>query len=100
MADSAWDYCVPAVDYDALRKDISSSFEDKVVEIQSLVVKLQKTQRAAEQVLDRRTSHRRRDMLHDMACPVHGTLCQGMRKCVRRNRVHDLLALVKAQVPG
>ena len=62
MADSALDYCVPAVDYDALRKDISSSFEDKVVEIQSLVLKLQKTQRAAEQVLDRCTSPYRCDM--------------------------------------
>jgi hypothetical protein len=41
----AWNFCAPVVDYDALRK-----------EVQGLVAKLQKTQRAAEQALDKYVS--------------------------------------------
>ena len=44
------------VDYDALRKEAASVFEDKIVEVRGLVAKLQKTQRAAEQVLDKYSS--------------------------------------------
>ena len=40
------------VDYDAVRKETASAFEEKIVEVRGLVSKLQKTQRAAEQALD------------------------------------------------
>ena len=52
VAEATWDHCAPAVDYDVLRRDISSAFGDKVVEVRGLVAKLQKTQHAAEQALD------------------------------------------------
>lgn len=51
--EAAWNFCAPVVDYDGLRKEVSAIFEDKVVEVQGLVAKLQKTQRAAEQALDK-----------------------------------------------
>ena len=51
-ADAAWNYCAPVVDYDALRKEVVTIFADRASEVQGLVVKLQKTQRAAEQALD------------------------------------------------
>ena len=48
--------CLPmhptVVDYDAVRKETASAFEEKIVEVRGLVAKLQKTQRAAEQTLD------------------------------------------------
>ena len=48
--------CLPlhptVVDYDAVRKETASAFEEKIVEVRGLVAKLQKTQRAAEQALD------------------------------------------------
>ena len=40
------------VDYDAVRKETASAFDEKIVEVRGLVAKLQKTQRAAEQTLD------------------------------------------------
>ena len=40
-------------DYDALRKEVAATFVDRAAEVQSLVAKLQKTQRAAEQVLNK-----------------------------------------------
>ena len=43
----------PVVDYDAVRKDTASAFEEKIVEVRGLVAKLQKTQRAAETALDK-----------------------------------------------
>ena len=46
-------FCAPVVDYDALRKEVVTVFADRAAEVQGLVVKLQKTQRAAEQALDR-----------------------------------------------
>jgi len=52
-AEAAWNYCAPVVDYDGVRRDVSSIFADKAAEVQSLVAKLQKTQRAAEQALDK-----------------------------------------------
>ena len=52
-AEAAWNYCAPVVDYDALRKEVVTVFADKAAEVQGLVTKLQKTQRAAEQALDR-----------------------------------------------
>merc|ERR1719352_1656531 len=48
-AEAAWNYCAPVVDYDALRKQTASVFEDRAAQVQALVAKLQKTQRAAEQ---------------------------------------------------
>ena len=52
-AEAAWNFCAPVVDYDSLRKEVAAIFEEKVVEVQGLVAKLQKTQRAAEQALDK-----------------------------------------------
>ena len=52
VADAAWDFCAQVVDYDALRKEASALFEDKANEVQGLVKRLQKTQSAAENVLD------------------------------------------------
>jgi hypothetical protein len=52
-AEAAWNYCAPVVDYDGVRREVSSIFVDKAAEVQSLVAKLQKTQRAAEQALDK-----------------------------------------------
>jgi len=52
-AEAAWNYCAPVVDYDALRKEVLTVFADRAAEVQGMVVKLQKTQRAAEQALDR-----------------------------------------------
>ena len=39
------------VDYDVVRKETASAFEEKILEVRGLVAKLQKTQRAAEQAL-------------------------------------------------
>jgi len=44
---------VPKVDYDVLRKEASQVFQDKIVQVQGIVAKLQRTQRAAEQALDK-----------------------------------------------
>ena len=52
-AEAAWNYCAPVVDYDGMRREVSSIFVDKAAAVQSLVAKLQKTQRAAEQALER-----------------------------------------------
>lgn len=52
-AEAAWNYCAPVVDYDGVRQEVSNIFADKAAEVQSLVAKLQKTQRAAEQALDK-----------------------------------------------
>ena len=51
-AEAAWNYCAPVVDYDALRKEVVTIFADRAAEVQGMVVKLQRTQRAAEQALD------------------------------------------------
>ena len=52
-AEAAWNFCASVTDYDGLRKKVAAIFADKVVEVQRLVAKLQKTQRAAEQALDK-----------------------------------------------
>jgi hypothetical protein len=51
--EAAWNYCAPVIDYDALRKEVTAVFADRAAQVQALVVKLQKTQRAAEQALDK-----------------------------------------------
>ena len=51
--ESAWNFCAAAVDYDALRKEVTAVFADRSSEVQRLVAKLRKTQRAAEKALDR-----------------------------------------------
>jgi hypothetical protein len=56
-AEAAWNFCAPVVDYDGLRKEVAAAFVDKAIEIQGMVVRLQKTQRAAEKTLDKRVSH-------------------------------------------
>ena len=43
----------PVVDYDAMRKGMAATFDEKIVEVRGLVTKLQKTQRAAEQTLEK-----------------------------------------------
>ena len=58
-AEAAWNYCAPVVDYDEVRPEVSNIFADKAAEVQSLVAKLQKTQRAAEQALDKFVSFAR-----------------------------------------
>ena len=40
-------------DYDAMRKNMAAIFDKKVEEVRGLVTKLQKTQRAAEQTLEK-----------------------------------------------
>ena len=52
-AEVAWNFCLPVTDYDGLHMEVAAIFKDKVVEVQCLVAKLQKTQRAAEQALDK-----------------------------------------------
>ena len=49
---AAWNFCAPAVDYDSMRKEAATIFMDKRAEVQQLVAKLHKTQRAAEKALD------------------------------------------------
>ena len=44
-AESAWNFCAPVVDYNGLRKEVATAFADKIVEVQGLIAKLQKTQR-------------------------------------------------------
>lgn len=56
-AEAAWNFCAPVADYDGLRKEAAAAFADKVVEVQGLVARLQKTQRAAEQALDKLASY-------------------------------------------
>ena len=41
------------VDYDVMRKSMATVFDGKIQEVRSLVSKLQKTQRAAEQTLEK-----------------------------------------------
>lgn len=41
------------VDYDAMRKNLAAVFDGKIEEVRGLVTKLQKTQRAAEQTLEK-----------------------------------------------
>ena len=48
-AEAAWNFCAPVVDYDGVRKEVAAALADKIVEVQGLVARLQKTQRAAEQ---------------------------------------------------
>merc|ERR1712032_1764824 len=48
----AWNYCAPVIDYDAMRAEAKAVFDSKLGEVRGLVVRLQKTQRAAEQALD------------------------------------------------
>ena len=63
--EAAWNYCTPVTDYDALRKEVTAVFADRAAQVQALVVKLQKTQRAAEQALDKHVPS------HDaMRCPT------------------------------
>ena len=52
-AEAAWNFCASVTDYDGLRKEVAAIFADKVVEVQRLVAKLQKTQRAAERAVDK-----------------------------------------------
>ena len=52
-AEAVWNFCLPVTDYDGLHMEVAAIFKDKVVEVQCLVAKLQKTQRAAEQALDK-----------------------------------------------
>ena len=52
-AETAWNHCASVVDYGALRKDVVMILAERAAEVQGLVTKLQKTQRAAEQTLDR-----------------------------------------------
>ena len=40
-------------DYDAVRKEVAGIMEDKTSEVRGLVAKLHKTQRAAEEALDK-----------------------------------------------
>jgi len=53
VGDAAWNYCAPVTDYDAMRKNMAATFDGKVAEVRDLVAKLQKTQRAAEQTLEK-----------------------------------------------
>lgn len=41
------------MDYDSMRKNMATVFDEKLLEVRGLVTKLQKTQRAAEQTLDK-----------------------------------------------
>ena len=50
---------IALIDYDEVRQEVSNIFADKAAEVQSLVAKLQKTQRAAEQALDKFVSFAR-----------------------------------------
>merc|ERR1719498_1142934 len=50
---SSWNYCAPVVDYDQLRKEAGEMSKAKAEQVQGLVAKLQKTQRAAEDALDK-----------------------------------------------
>lgn len=52
-AGAAWNFCAEVIDYDALRKEAGTSIADKTAEIRTLVGKLHKTQRAAEEALDK-----------------------------------------------
>jgi hypothetical protein len=52
-AETAWNFCAPVVDYGGLRKEVAATFANKVVEVQGIVARLQKTQRAAEITLDK-----------------------------------------------
>merc|ERR1711935_888926 len=51
--EAAWNYCTPVVDYDALRKEVAAVLEERAATVQGIVAKLQRTQRAAEQALDK-----------------------------------------------
>ena len=53
VAETAWNHCASVVDYGALRKDVVTILAERAAEVQGLVTKLQKTQRAAEETLDR-----------------------------------------------
>ena len=76
-AEAAWNYCAPVVDYDEVRQEVSNIFADKAAEVQSLVAKLQKTQRAAEQALDKFVSFARVVLVCRLNhAPVHA----GMRR--------------------
>ena len=57
------------VDYDALRKNTAAVFDAKVQEVRGLVEKLQKTQRAAEQTLEKcACCSLRATLVRDRAC--------------------------------
>ena len=45
-------FSVPVVDYDAVRAELKGAFAAKVDEVRSVLSRLQKAQRAAEQALD------------------------------------------------
>jgi len=81
-AEAAWNFCAPVVDYDALRKDVAAVFADKTVEVQGWVAKLQKTQRAVEQTLDKCACMPRSD-LPRLFCPACDPHVQGMRRLAR-----------------
>ena len=77
-AEAAWNYCAPVVDYDGVRQEVASIFADKAAEVQSLVGKLQKTQRAAEVALDKFVSS-----AHMVELPAGHPmliLCPGMKR--------------------
>ena len=50
-------FVLSVVDYDVMRKSMATVFDGKIQEVRSLVSKLQKTQRAAEQTLEKYDSH-------------------------------------------
>ena len=83
-AEAAWNFCAPVADYDGLRKEVAAVFADKIVEVQSLVAKLQKTQRAAEQALDKYASRRARveDACH---APVVWQVRENLRSLMFRS---------------
>ena len=85
-AESAWNFCAPVVDYNGLRKEVAAAFADKVGEVQGLVAKLQKTQRAAEQALDKCAP----PALGHSAQPMFCFTLAGMRRLVRSSVRHVL----------
>ena len=52
-SDAAWNYCASVVNYDAERSEAKVAFENKVGQLRSYVVKMQKAQHAAEKALDK-----------------------------------------------
>jgi hypothetical protein len=52
-AEAAWIFCAPLVNYANLRKNAAAAFASKVNEVQGLVARFQKTQRAAEKTLNK-----------------------------------------------
>ena len=95
-AEAAWNFCAPVVDYDGVRKEVAAALADKIVEVQGLVARLQKTQRAAEQALDKRAILSR---VVAIACSFR-PVAAGMRKLARPSAKQAMRALMhKAQAP-